>query len=268
MAHRSVLSRARRGIAASAISHSIGSLARLSLLLPLVAVLAGCGGHPEPAALPGAGAQAPPPEAEYRLHVGDELNLMVVGQPEFSRIVKVRPDGRLDAPGVGEIEASGRTVAEVTEEVRTGLRRLIRYPEVSMMLTTYAALQVYVFGEVKTPGAHPYVQNMTALHAIGAAAGPMNSGKLSGVVVLRRTGPNALDVYPVNLDQALDGDAAARDLYLQPYDVVFVPRTFIADLNLFVDRFIRQNIAPFTAYIVGWQALHVDELYWRVKASE
>lgn len=218
--------------------------------------------------MPVAGAQAPPPESEYKLHVGDELNLMVVGQPEFSRIVKIRPDGWLTAPGVGEIEASGRTVAEVTEEVRTSLRRLIRYPEVSMMLTTYAPLQVYVFGEVKSPGAHPYVQSMTALHAIGAAAGPQNTGKLSGVVVLRRTGPNALDVYPVNLDQAVDGEAAARDLYLQPNDLVFVPRTFIADLNLFVDKFIRQNVAPFSAYITGWQALHVNDLYWKVKTSE
>jgi len=240
----------------------------LSLLPLLLAVLTGCGGHPEPAAVPVLGAQAPPPLAEYKLQVGDELNVMVVGQPDFSRIVKVRPDGWLSTPGAGEIEASGRTVAEVTEDIRTGLRRLVRYPDVSVMLNNYAPLQVYVFGEVKLPGAHPYVQNMTALHAVGAAAGPLNTGRLSGAVVLRRTGPNALDVYPVDLDRAVDGEAAARDLYLQPNDVIYIPRTLIADVNLFVDKFIRQNIAPFTAYITGWQALHVDELSWRVRTSE
>jgi hypothetical protein len=55
---------------------------------------------------------------------------------------------------------------------------------------------------------------------------------------------------------------------LQPNDVVYVPRTFIANLNVFVDKFIRQNIAPFAAYITGWQALHVDDLSWKVRTSE
>jgi protein involved in polysaccharide export with SLBB domain len=189
---------------------------------------------------------------------------MVVGQPDFSRVVKVRPDGRLSGPGVGDFLAAGRTVPEVTEAIRSDLRRLIRYPEVSVMLSASAPEVIYVFGEVRVPGAHPYMPNMTALHAIGAAGGQKDTGKLNSVVVLRRTGPNELDVFPLDLERSIDAGAGARDVGLRPYDVVYVPRTFIGSLNLFVDKFIRQNIAPFTAYIEGWRALHVDDLYWRV----
>jgi protein involved in polysaccharide export with SLBB domain len=234
--------------------------------LLLLATVAGCGGHPQPIPMPPTQEEAPPPETEYLLRVGDELNLMVVGQGDFSGILKVRPDGKLTAPGVGELTAAGRSVAEVTEGVRSGLRRLIRHPEVSLMLTSYAQQLVYVFGEVRTPGAHPYLPNMTALHAIGAAGGPQNTGKMSRVLVLRRTGPNALDVYPLDLEQTVDAVPGARDVYLRPYDVVFVPRTFIAEVNLFVDKFIRQNIAPFTAYIEGWRAFHASDVFVSVRS--
>ncbi|MBM3317473.1 MAG: polysaccharide biosynthesis/export family protein [Candidatus Eisenbacteria bacterium] len=235
----------------------------LSLLL-----IAGCGGGGGQPKLLGATPHAQPAEQaplefEYRLKPGDELRLVVVGEEAMSATVPVRPDGRISAPGAGDIVAAGRTIPEVTEELRSQLRRLIRYPEVSAMLVAHAAEEVYVFGEVEIPGAKGFVPGMTALHALGSAGGPRKTGRLSSVVVLRRTGPSEMDVYKVDLDAALDGRAEARDLFLQPYDLVFVPRTLIADINLFVDQFVRQNIVPFTAYIEGWKAFHVDEIYWR-----
>jgi protein involved in polysaccharide export with SLBB domain len=236
------------------------------LVLLLAGLVAGCGGHPQPMPLPTPGEEAPPPEAEYRLRPGDELNVMVVGQPEFTQIVKVRPDGRLTAPGMGEFDAAGRTIPEVTEEIRSGLRRLVRHPEVSVLLTAHATELVYVFGEVKTPGAHPYLANMTALHALGAAGGQKDTGKMNRVLVLRRTGPNSLDVYPLDLGKTLSADGGGRDVYLRPYDVVYVPRTFIGNLNAFVDKWVRQNIAPFTAYIEGWRAFHASDVFVSVRA--
>jgi protein involved in polysaccharide export with SLBB domain len=239
---------------------------RGSLAWLLLAALAGCAGHSQPMPAVTSVQEAPPPESEYLLRPGDELNVMVVGQSEFTQIVKVRPDGRLTAPGMGDIEATGRTIPELTEEIRTGLRRLIRHPEVSVLLTTHAQEFVYVFGEVKVPGAHPYLPDMTALHALGAAGGQKDTGRMSRVLVLRRTGPNSLDVYPLDLGKTLSADGGGRDVYLRPYDVVYVPRTFIADVNLFVDKFIRQNIAPFTAYIEGWRAFHASDVFVSVRS--
>ncbi|MCK4414464.1 MAG: polysaccharide biosynthesis/export family protein [Candidatus Eisenbacteria sp.] len=243
--------------------------ALVALCVTVVGVLAGCSRSPHPLLVSGGGAVAAPralapsADVEYSLHVGDELRILVVGQPEFTGVVKVRPDGRISAPGAGDLQASGQTVHELTEELRAQLRRLIRYPDVSVMLTSYAEEVVYVLGEVNAPGDHAYMPDMTALHALGAAAGHTSSAALGSVLVLRRTGPNALDVYRLDLDAAVDGDPLGRDVFLRPYDVVFVPRNFIAEVNLFVDRFVRQNISPFTAYIEGWQAFHLEDIYWR-----
>jgi polysaccharide export outer membrane protein len=134
---------------------------------------------------------------------------------------------------------------------------------VSVMLVKHAEQVVYVMGEVSAPGAKPYVPSMTTLHAIGSAGGPSKTGKTSSVVVLRRTGPDELEVYQVDIEAALDGKATARDFCLKPYDLVYVPRTFIANLNLFMDQYVRQNVIPFTAYIEGWRAFHASEIFWR-----
>jgi protein involved in polysaccharide export with SLBB domain len=229
----------------------------------LAAVGGGCGsGHPRPepngAAVGANGGRALP--GAYRLQVGDELAIHILDEPDLGGTVKVRPDGKISAKGVGDVVAVGCTVPELTAALTAEYERILRYPDLSVVLSNYAALQVYVFGEVRQGGAIDYMPNMTALHALGAAAGPNTTANLHSALVLRRTGPQEIEVYRVDLDKAIDGEAAAQDIFLQPYDIVYVPRSWIGEVNLFVDKFIRQNIALFTAYIEGWRAFHLDEL--------
>ncbi|MBD3236733.1 MAG: hypothetical protein GF330_08520 [Candidatus Eisenbacteria bacterium] len=234
----------------------------IPLLAAMLACVSGCGSSaaPPPEIVPASPPQSPPPLEEYRLQVGDEVSVRVVNQPEFSGLFRVRPDGYLTAPGVGDLPAAGMTVPELAEQVRAGLRRLIRYPDVSVMLTNYASQLVFIFGEVELPGSRQHLPNMTSLQALAAAGGPTEVAKLSSVLVLRRTGPADVDVYEVDLEAPVDGDPTAADVYLQPYDVVYVPRNLIGEVNVFVDHWIRQNIAPFSAYIEGWRAFNIDEL--------
>ncbi len=249
------------GVACGARAAAFG----VSVMLGLLCLGCGGGARPAPALFPPSvpESQALPAQTDYRVHVGDELRVLVVDQPEFSAVVKVKPDGKVSVPGAGEVQAVGRTLQEITEDARTELLRLIRYPDVSVMLSSYAPEIVYVLGEVRVPGEHPFMPDMTVLHAVGAASGPQRSAKLKSVLVLRRSGPSSLDVYQVDLEASVDGNALGRDLYLQPYDVVFVPKTVIAGVNDFVDQFVRQNISPFTAYIEGWRALNMGDIYWR-----
>jgi len=234
------------------------------IVVTLAAALVGCGSGRPP--LPMAAAPTLEPSGgrslpdEYRLQVGDELVIHVIDQADLGGRVKIAPDGRVSAAGIGAVEAAGRTVPQLREALRAELGRILRYPEVTITLSNFAEQMVYVFGEVQSPGAQIYTPDMTTLHALAAAQGVTRRATLRSVLVLRRSGPSSMDVYRVDLDMAVDGEAHARDLYLQPFDVVYIPRSFIGEVNVFVDRFIRQNIAPFSAYIEGWKAFHMNEV--------
>ena len=234
------------------------------LLIILLISLAGCGSSSQSRsgrllANDSSGAPNRVLPTEYHVNVGDKLEVLVLEQEDLSGTILVRPDGMISTPGAGEMYAAGQTIAEVSESIAENLKRLIRYPDVSVMLSDFAEHSIYVFGEVFVPGAHEYDPNMTALHALGVAGGVKPSGKLSGALVLRRTGPSDLEVYRIDLEEAIDGHVIARDIFLQPYDVVFIPRSVIGEINVFVDQFIRQNIAPFSAYIEGWRAFNVED---------
>ena len=198
--------------------------------------------------------------AEYRLVVGDELRVSVLGSPDLNGVVTLGPDGMISPIAAGEILAANRTVPEITAELRERLGRILRYPDVSVMLNRFADQMIYVLGEVNLTGSHRYVPNMTALHALAAARGPKKTGRLSNVLVLRRTGPSELDVYKVNLEAPLDGDVHSRDMFLEPYDIVFIPRSIIGEINKFVELVFRENISALYFYSEGWRAFHMDRL--------
>jgi polysaccharide biosynthesis/export protein len=241
---------------------------RLIVHIVIWVVLAqlGCSSAPPPPpatpapSVDGAPEPTRPLPAEYRLRVGDELRITVLGAGEFNNTVTVRPDGMISPVGVSDFLAAGRTIPEITEEVRTGLARVLRYPDVSVMLSRYADQLIYVLGEVYTGGTFRYTQDMTALHAVAAAQGPQPSAKMSNVLVLRRTGPTELAVFKIDLEAPLDGDVQARDIFLEPYDIVYVPRSIIAEINKFVEQVFARNIAPFYFYQEGWKAFHMERL--------
>ena len=240
---------------------------RLTIQIILVAALLqlACSSAPPPPPSPppnpnGAFDPTRPLPSEYRLKVGDELRITVVGADEFNSTNTIRPDGFISPVGVGDLQAAGRSIPEVTEEVRGRLGRLLRYPDVTIMLSRYADRLVYVLGEVNASGTFRFTEDMTALHAVAAAQGPMISAKMSNVLVLRRTGPTELAVYKVDLEAPLDGDVQARDVFLEPYDIVYVPRSIIGEINKFVEQVFARNVAPFYFYQEAWKTFHMERL--------
>jgi len=224
------------------------------------------------AAPPSAGTQpvTPPVQAQplepepYRLGVGDEVFLSVLGRPEYNRTLKVRPDGAITVSGAGTIFVLGRTPEEAGREIERKLDAVLRHPRVDLAVEKYGEHQVYLMGEVELPGPILYQKGMSALRAIGAAGGIKATGKAGSVVVLRRTGQDEVTARSVDLASVLNGSSRTGDVALQPYDIVFVPRTLIANLDIFVDQIIRPAIAPFTLYLEGWNAFNVSKTGVRV----
>ena len=217
------------------------------LIAPLAAVAAlGCGGHVPVA--PAAAAPAPRPVQEYRIQAGDQLDVKFFYNPELNDLVTVRPDGMITLQLVHDVAAAGLSPNELTSRLVELLRKDLNRPEVAVIVRSFAAQRVFVDGEVNKPGVVALLGAMSVIQAIAQAGGVRETARTGQVLVIRRLPDAAPVVMAVNVGKVLDGSDLAQDVLLQPADVVFVPRSAIADVNLFVDQYLRRNI-PLPVYL-------------------
>jgi polysaccharide export outer membrane protein len=207
-----------------------------AVLLALLALACGTPRSPIP--------QAPPKAleiGEYRIEPGDEIEIRFPLNPEMNLRTVIRPDGKLSLQLVGEIRAEGLTPVELADQLREAYAKELRDPEVSVVVRAMAA-RVYVDGAIARPGGYPWTRQITAMQAIARAGGFRDTADTDRFVVLRRGADGKQQVFEVLLDEEEDDQGRNADLFLAPYDIVLVPSSNVADVNLWVDQYIRQNI--------------------------
>ena len=183
----------------------------------------------------------------YTIQVGDEFDVKSYYNPELNEHVTVRPDGKIALPIVNELYVVGLTPDEVANQLTQRYGSEFKQPQVSVILRTFASQKVYVSGQVNKPGLVNIVGNLTALQAISVAEGFKDDASETQIIVIRRGPSNQPVVAEINLKAAIKGDDSTQDVMLQPFDIVFVPRSRIANVNRFVQNFIKNNIpVPFT----------------------
>lgn len=180
--------------------------------------------------------------AEYRIGAGDELDIRMFYIPELSQTALVRPDGRITLPLIGDIAAAGATPAQLSAEIQRLYGQRFDRPQASVAVSGAAAQRVFVGGEVRRPGAQPLTGAMTVLQAVMAAEGVMETGRTDEVVIVRRAADGTTRVIPVNIAQVISGQDTTQDVQLAAQDVVLVPRSDVANLNLWIDQYIRRNL--------------------------
>lgn len=163
---------------------------------------------------------------EYRIGVDDRLQITVWRNPELSVIVPVRPDGKISAPLIGDVQAGGNTPSQVAALIRDKLSAYIREPNVAVILTELRSHEflsrVRVTGAVRTPRSMPHRQGMTILDAV-LEAGGINDFAAPNRTKLYRKGPTKTDVYDIDLGDILTKGELESNFLLRPGDVVTVP---------------------------------------------
>jgi polysaccharide export outer membrane protein len=189
-----------------------------------------------------------PVAAAYRVQVNDVLDFLFFKNSELNQTRTVGPDGEVALQLIGGVRVAGRTVAEITEEVTTRYARELVQPQVTVAVKEYSGLKVYVGGEVNTPGIQVYRGGLSALQAIVAAGGFKTTASLKSVILIRKDDGGRPTGRKVDLSRVLKHAEFDRDIALAPSDIVFVPRSGIANVNLFVEQFFRNNI-PIPIYL-------------------
>ena len=192
-----------------------------------------------PAPTPPAAADASD-RVDYRISRGDELNLRFYFTPELNTAATVRSDGRISLPLIGELSVEGLTVAELSALVERLLSPQVKRAQVAINVQGTATQRVFVGGEVAKPGMQSLAGPLTALQAVMVAEGMKDTAAPDQVLVLRRTTAGGRQVLKTDLHAVMVGDRPDGDIVLQPFDVVVVPRSGIADVGRWVDLYIRR----------------------------
>lgn len=177
---------------------------------------AGCAGSHN-----GARAAARPEVGEYRIGREDVLEVVVWHEPELSRIVPVRPDGRISLPLAGEVEAAGKTPAELQAGLTKVLGPYIRDAAVAVLVREVNGSRVFVLGEVTRPGGLALRGPMSVVQAIAMSGGRTAFGG-DDVVWLRPKPDGSQERVTLSFDELVKGEAAGA-LGLRGGDVIYVP---------------------------------------------
>ncbi len=192
--------------------------------------------------------QPPETPAEYRLGYGDVVEVKFFNNDQYNETVPVRPDGRISLQRVGDVYVVGMSPSELDKIVTDIYGEILIQPDVTVFVREFGGQQCYVMGEVEKPGSYAITKGMTLMRAIATAGGPKNSAKLGSVLLIRGDESQKAEVRRVNLELSSLAADIERDVTVQAFDVIYVPRTFVADVNAFVSQFYDVILPPLDIY--------------------
>ena len=161
---------------------------------------------------------------DYTIGPEDVLEITVWRNTDLSKVVAVRPDGRISLPLIGDVGAAGRTAAQLAEAIAEKLKEFKENPQVSIVVKEVNSYAIYVLGEVSKPGKYPLKSKTTLLQAITLASGFTPAAARNKIVVFRFGEQGGKDVkIKASYDDIIMGDESPQNIQLTPGDTIVVP---------------------------------------------
>jgi polysaccharide export outer membrane protein len=173
---------------------------------------------------------------EYLVSPGDVLEVFVWQQPDLTRDVIVRPDGRLSFPLVGDVDAAGLNLTQLDGIITQRLKAYVRFPDVSLAIKRFGGTKTIILGEVANPGIYIPTGDGRVLDVV-AMAGGFKDNAVKDNVMLIRGGMAQPQIAKLNLEQLLSRGSMEENVRLQPNDIVFIPKRQINSILEFMDDF-------------------------------
>ena len=161
-------------------------------------------------------------DADYKIGPQDVVRIDVWKEPEISRTIPVRPDGKISLPLLNDVQAAGLTAIQLGNAIHDGLTKYLNNPQVTVTVTEINSRRVYITGEVIRAGALPLLPDMTVLQALSSAGGFTQFAKLKSIYVLRNEGGKQIKL-PFNYKEVVKGKNQEQNILLLPGDVIVVP---------------------------------------------
>jgi len=153
----------------------------------------------------------------------DLLAVNVWKEPDISRAIPVRSDGKISLPLVGEVQAAGRTPLNLEKDITEKLKNYIAEPEVTVMVQQINSQRFNIMGQVNRPGSYVLTNSATVLDALALAGGFRDFAKQKSMYVLRQNPDGTQTRLPFNYKKVIEGQNPAQNVKLQSRDTIIVP---------------------------------------------
>jgi polysaccharide biosynthesis/export protein len=183
---------------------------------------AGRGNSPAKSAAPAEPSAAKPHDDSFVIGNDDVLAINVWKEPDISRSIPVRSDGKISLPLVGEVQAAGLTPLKLEKDIASKLKNYISEPEVTVMVQQVNSQKFNILGQVVRPGSYVIANSPTVLDAIALAGGFRDFAKQKSIYVLRQ-GASEESRIPFNYKEVSQGKNMSQNIKLQPGDTIIVP---------------------------------------------
>jgi polysaccharide export outer membrane protein len=159
----------------------------------------------------------------YLIGPDDVLAISVWKEPEITRSIPVRSDGKISLPLIGDVQAAGRTPMQLEEDIAAKLKDYITNPQVAVIVQQINSQKFNILGQVVKPGSFPLTAGTTVVDAIAIAGGFKDYAKKKGVYLLRQNSAGIEERFNFNYDKFIKEKNTAQNIRLMPNDTIVVP---------------------------------------------
>jgi polysaccharide export outer membrane protein len=167
-------------------------------------------------------ARAATDDPNYVIGPEDELIISVWKEPDISRNVPVRPDGKISLALLNDVQATGRTPMQLGSDITDKLKNFISEPQVTVIVAKINSQRIFVVGEVPRTGSYTLLPNMTAVDAISSAGGFTPFAKRTKIYILRKENGKMTSI-PFNYKEVVKNRRPDQDVVLKAGDRIVVP---------------------------------------------
>jgi polysaccharide export outer membrane protein len=161
-------------------------------------------------------------DPNYVIGPEDELIVSVWKEPDISRSVPVRPDGKISLALLNDVQATGRTPMQLGQDITEKLKNFIAEPQVTVIVARINSQRIFVVGEVPRTGSFTLLPNMTVVDAISSAGGFTPFAKRTKIYIVRKEDGKTITI-PFNYKEVVRDRKAEKDVVLKPGDRIVVP---------------------------------------------
>ena len=161
-------------------------------------------------------------DPNYVIGPQDVLNISVWKEPELTREIPVRPDGKVSIPLLNDVQAAGLTPTQLAQRITTDLKEFVTNPQVTVIVVQINSQRLYILGEVHRAGAYPLLPQMTILQALSSAGGFTEFANLKKIYMFRMENGKQVK-FPFNYKDVVNGKRPDENVLLKAGDTIVVP---------------------------------------------